>query len=99
MATPVAPEARVVVSSRQASTRLAGEQVILGMDDGVYYGLDGVGARVWELLQSPRTVAEVADVVVTEYDVHAERALEDVLALVRDLVAHGLVDVVDSPAS
>ena len=33
------------------------EVVLLNLRDGVYYGLDGVGARVWTLVQEPRTVA------------------------------------------
>ena len=42
---------RLAASPRQISTRLEGEAVILDTTDGVYYGLDRVGARVWELLQ------------------------------------------------
>ncbi len=35
------------------------ETVILDMGSGTYYGLDGVGARVWELLEQPKRFAEL----------------------------------------
>jgi hypothetical protein len=37
----------------QVSSDLKGEVAILDLKAGVYYGLDAVGARVWELLQGP----------------------------------------------
>jgi len=40
----------VVASDEQVSTSLGAETVILGMGDGVYYGLDAVGARVWDVV-------------------------------------------------
>ena len=51
---PITRDSCVVVSDEQVSTSLGDETVILGMDDGVYYGLDAVGARVWALVASPR---------------------------------------------
>jgi hypothetical protein len=84
---------RVVASREQVSVDLDGEAVILGLADGVYYGLDPVGARVWELIAQPRSVAELRDAVVAEWDVDAPTAEADLLALLADLAARGLVDV------
>ena len=85
--------ASVVVNPEQLSTQLGNEVVILGLRDSVYYGLSDVGARVWEVLQTPHTVAEIVDVLVAEYDVPAERAETDVQVLLADLHARGLVDI------
>lgn len=84
---------RLAASPRQISTRLEGEAVILDTTDGVYYGLDRVGARVWELLQEATTPAEISAVLIEEYEVEPERLERDVLALVTDLEAAGLVEV------
>ena len=54
---------RVVASRGQLSTKLSGEAVILGLHDGVYYGLDGAGARIWELVQQPAALCDVAQTV------------------------------------
>jgi len=47
-------ESRLVVSKDQVSCDLAGEAAILNLKNGVYYGLDPVGARIWNLIQEPR---------------------------------------------
>lgn len=88
-------ETRVVASSDAASAGLEGETVILGMRDGVYYGLDAVGTRIWALVAEPTTLGTVHAAVVAEYDVTAERAWDDLVALARDLVAAGLLTRLD----
>ena len=51
----------VIVSGSQISCKLAEESVILQLEEGMYYGLNSVGARIWELVQEPRTVREIRD--------------------------------------
>jgi hypothetical protein len=91
-------DAIVVASDRQLSTTLAGEVIILGLDDSIYYGLNGAGARIWELLQTPRTIRDVVDAITTEFDVDRERAAADLGALFTDLESRGLIAVTRSPA-
>jgi len=89
----LSPTTVLVAARDQVSTELEGEAVILNLADGVYYGLDGVGARVWELLREPRSVAELRDEVVAEFDVDGETAERDLLALLGELAARRLVEV------
>jgi sulfur transfer complex TusBCD TusB component (DsrH family) len=88
---PFTRQSRLVVSDEQVSTALGDEAVILGLQDGVYYGLDTVGARVWTLLATPRRVAEIVDTVAEEFDVPLDRCERDVLALLDDLSARRLI--------
>ena len=92
---PISTSARVVVSSDQVSAELTGETIVLGMADGTYYGLPGVGARVWSLIQEERTVGEVRDALVQEYDVEPERCLLDLRRLLADLIERRLVVLTD----
>jgi len=86
----------IVVASRdQVSTALADEAVILGMTDGIYYGLDPVGARIWQLVERPIALAEVVEIILREYDVERDRCSADLLALARDLAERGLLEVQD----
>ena len=89
----------LVASTQQISTTLSGEAVILHVANGLYYGLNLVGARAWELLQEPASLRHVVDTVVTEFDVEPATATADLLALATDLQAKGLLDVVPAPAS
>ena len=86
----------VVASPEQVSSKLGEEVVILNLRNGVYYGLDPIGTRIWELIQEPRSVRQVCEVLLEEYDVTFEQCAEDVLALMRDLQAQGLIETRDA---
>ena len=88
---PFTADSRIVLSDEQVHTTLGGEAVILGLRDGVYYGLDSVGARVWALIAEPRRVGDLVETIVAEFDVTTEQCQRDVLALLDDLAARGLV--------
>ena len=69
------------------------EIVLLDLDNGTYFGLDPVGARIWELINQGRTLAAVCEVIVDEYDVTREIIEQDLLKLVENLAAQRLVQV------
>jgi hypothetical protein len=97
---PTITEHSVVVAAKdQVSCDLAGEAAILNIKNGVYYGLDPVGARIWNLMQEPRAVAEIQDVITSEYDVEPERCARDLVGLLEKLLAEGLIEVKDSSAA
>ena len=77
----------------QASSDLGGEVAILDLKAGVYYGLDAVGARIWSLIQEPRTVNEIRDILLEEYEVEPERCERDLLALLQRLADEGIIEV------
>ena len=85
----------VVAGPGQVSSNVEGEADILELGRGTYYGLDAVGARVWSLIQEPRSVASLRDALVEEYDVDPTRCEADVLALLAELEETGLVAVVE----
>lgn len=83
----------VRASKEQLSCDLGGEAAILHLKSGIYYGLDPVGARIWNLLQSPTTVREIREKIVGEYEVDEARCEADLLALIKDLAAAELIEV------
>jgi hypothetical protein len=89
----------VVASSKQVSCPLGDESAILSLKNSVYYGMNAVGTRVWALLKEPKSVADVRDAIVEEYDVDAERCGTDVLALLEQMKEEGLIEVRESSAT
>ena len=77
----------------QVSSDLGGEVAILDLKAGVYYGLDAVGARIWSLIQEPRTVNEIRNILLEEYEVEPERCERDLLVLLQRLAEEGLIEV------
>jgi hypothetical protein len=86
-------ESIVVAATDQVSCDLGGEAAILNIKNGVYYGLDPIGAQVWNLIQKPHRVAEIREAVVRDYDVEPERCERDVITLLESLLAEGLIEV------
>jgi hypothetical protein len=72
---------------------LAGEAVLLDPQAGIYFGLNEVGTRAWNLFATGAPLATVRATLLAEYDAPPERVWEDLLALVRDLYAHHLVEI------
>lgn len=86
----------VVAVADQLWTKLDNEAVLLDQKRGTYYGLNEVGARIWELLERPRRVEEIRDVLVGEYEVEVDRCNGDLMALLQNLLNRGLIEVRDS---
>jgi len=93
MPSTISATSRVMVAKEQVSCDLAGEAAILNLQTGVYYGLDPVGARIWNLIQQPRTVSDVVQVLLKEYEVDSERCERDVFGLLQELASEGLIEV------
>ena len=83
----------MVAVKQQVSSDLDDEAVILHLKAGVYYGLDSVGARIWALIQEPKTVDQIKDTILREYEVEPDQCERDVLALLEELAAEDLIEI------
>ena len=77
---------------------VAGETLIVPVrakvgDLASIYSFNGTGTLIWKLLESPKTVGELASAVATEYEVELELAERDVTEFVGEMKAVGLVEV------
>lgn len=90
---PLNDQTRVVATKEQVSCDLAGEAAILNLKNGVYYGLDPVGARIWNLIQEPKTLAELRETLLAEYEVEPERLDADLRSLLSQLAEQQLIDI------
>ena len=95
----ISGSSKIVTTENQVSADLAGEAVILNLDSGVYYGLDPIGAQIWQLIQEPRSVDEVRDRLMEEYDVEAAQCERDLVVLLQKMAEHALVEIRDGKDS
>jgi hypothetical protein len=77
---------------------VAGETLIVPVrakvgDLASIYSFNGTGTLIWKLLESPKTVAQLAAVVAQEYEVEPARAERDVTEFVGEMKAVGLVEL------
>ena len=83
-----------VYISPQAMARTVGDEtVILDLASGTYFGLDPVGARMWQLMTDGQTLATICDTLLDEYEVTRETLEVDILRLTEELRAKDLVSV------
>ena len=76
------------------SRRIADEVIVLPIRKNLgdlesIYTLNAVAARIWELLDGRRTLREIRDVIVNEYQVTTEEATVDLERFVEHLSAIG----------
>ena len=85
--------ARVAVSKELVSCDMDEDAVILNLKDGEYHELNAMGARIWELIQEPKSVADIRAAILAEYEVEADTCERDVQSLLQSMVEKGLVQV------
>lgn len=92
----MSPESRPVRRT-DVLAQEAGETVILlTPHSGEYFTLNEVGGRIWELADGSRSVAEIASLLVEEYDAPLEEIQADALEVLGELAQERLVS--DGPA-
>ncbi len=89
----IASQTVVVATKEQVFCDLAGEVAILNLKNGVYYGLNPTGARIWNIIQEPKSAQEVRDIIVNEYQVEPEQCEQDLFKLLGELATEGLIEV------
>jgi len=76
-----------------SEAELDGELLGLHVERGTCYGFNGTATRVWKMLDSPKRLSEVRDVLMREFEVDAETCERDLKELLRDLERDGLVSI------
>ncbi|MGE0525915.1 MAG: PqqD family protein [Bdellovibrionales bacterium] len=66
------------VSRDILSKTLSGEEVLMDLANGNYYGLNETGTRIWQAVKAGRTEAQIAEDLAADYGINANEALADV---------------------
>ncbi len=74
------------------AVEMDGDLVMMGLEQGEYYGLRETAASLWTHLAEPRSVDELCDLVSAEYEVDPAVCRPDVEAFVADLLQRRLVE-------
>lgn len=67
------------------SDRGEDEAALLDKRNGNYIGLDRVATSIWRLLSTPRTLSELVEMIVAEYDVDELTAKSDIVSFLIQL--------------
>ena len=76
-----------------------GEVVLLNLKTGFYYGLNSLGARIWQLIQENQSLGTILSLLLEEYEVPKEQCSRDLFSLVSLMRQKGLVEVLNEEAA
>jgi hypothetical protein len=81
----------LIRNPRLIATGMDSESVMMSIERGNYYGIGGVGLRVWDIFEHPATIAEIALTICAEYDADQAACQADLRAFAGNLIKNGLV--------
>ena len=84
---------RVVRSGAPIAAPVDDELVMLDIDAGKYYGLNGIASAIWQNLAVRITVRDLCGRLCEDYDVTEQQCFADVVAFLKDLETRGLIHV------
>ncbi len=90
----------MLISRREGliQAEVDGELVALHIDKGTCYGFNATATRIWSLIEQPRLLSELKQILLGEYDVDADTCDRQIREMVRELERDGLVAVEPAPA-
>lgn len=89
-----------MISRRGAlvEAELDGELVALNVDSGTCYGFNKTATRIWSLIEQPRSIDELRETLLREYEVSPADCERQLTALLGELQADGLIEISDPAA-
>lgn len=89
---------RYKATTEHLSCDLNGEAVILNIKNGKYYGVNPVGATIWEVIQSPASFDEMKSAILLEYDVDEETCEREIKTFLDQMKEEDLVEIINEKA-
>jgi hypothetical protein len=86
-------EDRLFRTNDLIATDLDDETVLMSIDAGSYYGLEGSARAIWERLETPISFAELVAAMVREYRVQADVCRVDLRRFLSQMEQEGLLRV------
>jgi hypothetical protein len=81
----------VIIPTSIMTRAVGSEVVLLNLETGTYFGLDPIGAEVWQMLSKGKSMAEIQAAMLTEFSVESATLEKDLAALIEQLREHQLI--------
>lgn len=79
------------VSPSVVSRQVGEETMLMDLQSGTYFGLDPIGARVWQAIENGEDCTTLGAMLAGEYDAPAEQIDSDIAALLDKLSEQKLI--------
>ena len=82
---------KISIPAQVMARQVGDETVILDLASGTYFGLDPIGARIWQLIGEGKALGEICEALLAEYEVSSEQLQGDLERLLQELGSKGLI--------
>ena len=82
---------KITIPAHVMARQVGDETVILDLAGGTYFGLDPIGARIWQLIGEGKALGEVCEALLVEYEVSRDQLEGDMERLLQELGGKGLI--------
>ena len=82
---------KYIRNNKTISGRLSDELVMMDMEKGMYFSLNPVATRIWDLLEKPLTLDDLCGLLMEEYEVGEEQCRSEVGEVIAEMVRLGVV--------
>jgi hypothetical protein len=94
----IQPETVVSRSEEPMAVEVDRTLVMMSLAQGMYFGLEGAGPRIWALLDCPRSASQITAELVGEFEVDPSTCLRDVCDFLEELKQARLIRIHDETA-
>lgn len=92
-ATPdINPQTLLARSNQVLYSEVDGDVTMMSVENGKYYSLKEVGARIWALLEQPMSPEQICNQLMVEYRVDRERCEGEVISVMRQMASEGILE-------
>jgi hypothetical protein len=92
---PIQPGSLVARNEEPIAVEVDRSVVMMSLDQGMYFGLEGTGPRIWALLERPRTVQQLCDELMAAFEVDPDVCFREVCAFLEEMRRAQLVRIHD----
>lgn len=85
----------IVRTNKALVSTIEDELVMFDVNAGQYYGLNNVATAVWNHLETEKTVEELCQALIGEFDITLDDCRNELLTFLPELEEKGLIEVVE----
>lgn len=85
--------AKIVQNEEIDASDIDGDKVMMNLEKGMYFSLNSVGSRIWDIIENPTTADEIIKILLNEYDIAEEKCREAVVSFLKGLEVNGLITI------
>jgi hypothetical protein len=70
-----------------------GGAILLNLENRYFYTLNETAFRIWNSINGKRSISDILDMILEEYNIERQKAIEIIAYQIEEFIAEGLIEV------